>query len=482
MTSLKKKSVSGLFWDFSGKIGLQGVGFFVSIILARILSPEDFGLLAIITVFISLANVFLDFGFGTALVQRSEVTEEHYSSVFFMNLIMGCLLGTIVFTLAPYIADFYKKNVLTNLIRAMSVCFIINAFGNVTRAHLRREMNFKILSYSSIGAAIISGIVAVFMAYNGFGIWSLVTQVIISELLTNVFLYFGCKIHFSLRFSFQSLKELWSVSGGVFLSGLIDMLYFNIDSLLIGKLVSPIMLGYYYRSKSLENFSFRYTATSVSNILLPTLGTIKNDSLRLNNAVLKIFHLLSIVSYVFCGILLVSANEIIILLFSEKWKTSVLLFQILIAGSFASQIGSLFYNILLSTGDMKKYTRIVTLNYILLTLNFVTLFVFDLITYLYVFVFLRVIVAIVAAYFTSDSISVLKIIFWQSVKYLFIYIVTIVFVFSIKGLFTTSSMILDLILFSSTYLIIFVMLAYVTKIDGLKLFYSEFIFPLLKKM
>ncbi len=265
MTSLKKKSIIGFVWDFVGKIGLQGVGFFVSIILARILAPEDFGILAIVTVFINLANVFLDFGFGTALVQRVEVTEEHYSSVFFMNIVMGILLGTFVFFLAPFIANFYNNEVLTNLIRVTSLSFIINAFGNVTRAHLSREMNFKLMSYASIASATISGAIAVYMAYSGYGVWSLVIQIIVGHVLSNVFLYMGCKLRFALKFNIKAAKELWGFSSKLFFAGLLNTIFINLDSLFIGKTLSPVTLGYYYRARSLESFSFRYTASSISS-------------------------------------------------------------------------------------------------------------------------------------------------------------------------------------------------------------------------
>ena len=187
--NLKQKSIKGLLWDFIGRIGLQGVGFFVSIILARILAPEDFGLLAIIMVIISLASVFLDFGFSTALIQRSEVNDSHYASVFYLNVAMGFLLATFIFFTAPFIADFYENNLLTNLIRLMSLSFIVNSFGNVTRAHLRREMNFKLISLSNVIAAFFSGTLAVYMAWAGYGVWSLAVQSIVNQLIANVILY-----------------------------------------------------------------------------------------------------------------------------------------------------------------------------------------------------------------------------------------------------------------------------------------------------
>lgn len=473
MTSLKKKSVSGLVWDFSGKIGLQGVGFFVSIILARILSPEDFGLLAIITVFISLANVFLDFGFGTALVQRSEVKEQHYSSVFFMNVAMGCLLGTIVFFSAPYIADFYNKSVLTDLIRVMSVCFIINAFGNVTRAHLRRKMNFKILSYASIGAALISGVVAISMAHNGYGIWSLVIQVIVSELLTNIFLYLGCKLHFSLRFSFQAIKELWGFSSKVFFAGLLDTLFASIDSLLIGKLLSPSTLGFYHRAKSLENFSFRYTASTMTSVLLPTLSFIQNEPERLKQTVLKLYKLISFFSFFVCGILLVGAPEIILIIFSSKWEPSIFLFQIIIAGAFAPQIFNLFYNVLISIDKVKTFFKINIFNKILFSLNFYFLFYGNLNVYLISFICIQILIFYVGLDIVSKKLQLGKVLYLLSIRDLSIYVFVIIICLCVKNFWNIDNLYISFMYSVSLYTTIFIASYFILNRDYLVLIISE---------
>lgn len=457
MSSLKKKSITGFFWDFSGKIGLQGVGFFVSIILARILAPEDFGLLAIIMVFIGLASVFLDFGFATALVQRSEVTKLHYSSVFFLNIIMGLVLGGIVFLLAPFIARFYERDILVNLIRVMSLSFIINAFGNVTRAHLRREMNFKIISYSNIASAIISGAIAVYMAYNGYGVWSLVIQVILGQLLSNIFLYIGCKVHFALVFSLKSIKELWAFSSRVFFSGLIDTIFINLDSLFIGKLLSPTTLGYYYRAKSLESFAIRYTSGSIASVLLPSLSSIQSEPERFNSVVIKYFHILSFISFLLSGILLVNAEEVIILLFSEKWKDSIIYFQIIIAGSFASQLFTICYNVLLSKGKSEKYFTINFVSKFLSIVSISALFYWDLMSYLVLINIIKIFTLLMGIYYTSKLMLIGNELYKFVFKYLLLFICVSVCVFYIYGTLNMNSLLLSAIfksiLFTVLYLI-----------------------------
>ncbi|WP_158837714.1 lipopolysaccharide biosynthesis protein [Polaribacter sp. L3A8] len=455
MTSLKKKSLTGLIWDFVGKLGLQGVGFFVSIILARILLPEDFGLLAIITVFINLANVFLDFGFSTALVQRSKVTEEHYASVFFMNVIMGFFLAGLVFLAAPFVANFYEKEVLTDLIKVMSLSFVINSFGNVTRAYLRRAMNFKLMSITSLISAFISGFIAVFMAYNGFGIWSLVTQILISEILNNTLIYFLSKFRFKLVFSITAVKELWGFSSKIFLTGILDTIFINLDSLIIGKILNPVTLGYYYRSKSLENFSFRYTATTLSNILLPSLSSIKNEPIFYKTTVLKLFKLISFISFLACGLLLVGAHEIIVLLFSEKWEPSVILFQIIIFGAFAPQIFNLFYNILLSKGLSGLYLKINIFNKVLFFANFGFLFYANLNSYLIGFVCAQILVFITGLIIISKKINFKNQLYFISIKNIAIYLISLAIVLTLKSYFYLQILLLDLIIFTTTFLGVF---------------------------
>jgi len=472
---IKQKSILGLAWDLAGKIGLQGVGFFVSIILARLLSPEDFGILAIIMVFINLANVFLDFGFSTALVQKSEVTEEHYSSVFFMNIIAGIILAAIVFMLAPFIANFYDNETLTNLIRVMSISFVINAFGNVTKAHLKRELNFKLITYSSIPSAFISGAIALYMAYNGFGIWSLVIQIIIGQLLGNIFLFVGCQVKFRLKFNMNAAKDLWAFSSKIFSVGILNSLFSNIDSLLIGKLLSPSTLGFYYRAKSLESFSYKYTGDAISNVLFASLSSLQNDIEKFKNSTLSIFHMLSFVSFFICGLLFINSYEIIVLLFSIKWELSVPIFKILIFGGFIAQIGTLFYNVILSTGNVKKYTKMIYINYTLQFSNFFTLWIWGLNTYLITAIIIKISILYLSIVYSSDILKLKEKLF----KYIFKDFIQYVTIIALVTLFRNNiyssyeNLYLNLILSSFTYVAIFFIISKFRKNIGMSLIISE---------
>jgi len=489
MSTLKEKSIKGLFWDFTGRIGLQGIGFVVSIFLARLLAPEEFGIIAIITVFINLANVFVDYGFNIALIQKQDIDEKHFTAVFYLNVLMGFALSSIVFLLAPLIGQFYEKDILTNITRLMSIGIFISSFGHIMRSRLQRNLNFKLVSVANICAAIVSGVLAMVLAFKGFGVWSLAIQSVINQLLSNVLLYFFSKPHLSLTVKLNVLQELWPFSSRVFFSGLLDTLFYNFDSLIIGKLLNPSTLGFYQRAKSLENFGFRYTASTVASVLLPGLSTLQNDPATLRQSVLKIFHLLSFISFLGCGIFLVGGNEIIIILFSAKWEPSVIMFQILISGAFASQGISFFNSILLSIGQSKKYLQINAANKILLFLNFGLLFVYGLKIYLIGFVLVQFIVYYLSMYKTSNQIRLKSNLVFMSVRYLIIYFLSSLISMLVKSKIATFSLTFDLIFSIILFSALFCGLSKLFNSEGFEISKIEFLnllkqvvkLPVLKK-
>lgn len=445
----------------------------MSIILARLLAPEEFGLLAIITVFINLASVFLDFGFSTALIQKQDVKEEHYSAVFFLNVTMGMILAAAVFLLAPLIGRFYDKEVLIDVTRLMALGILISSFGQVMRARLRREMNFKPISLSSIYAAIISGSLAVLLAWRGFGVWSLAIHSVLNAFLTNAFLYILSKIRLNFEFSRNGLKDLWPLGSKVFYSGLLDTVFYNFDSLLVGKILTPTILGYYYRAKSIEFFGLRYTASVFASILLPSLSSIQSDSERLRDTVNKAFHMLLFVSLFGCGLLFIGAKELIITVFSHKWEPSVIMFQIIIIGAFGSQVSSLFINTILSTGKARTYLLINVINKVMHLLNFGVLYVFDLKTYLFGYTIIQVINFYIQMTYINSQFQFDFKLFRQSAIYLINYGFSIVLTMSLIKVVATSEPILTLIFKLVVFATTFLLIATLLKSPGLHLVSKE---------
>lgn len=358
MDNLKSKTSKAFFWDLAGRFANQGVGFVVSIFLSRLLDPSDFGLLAMVNVVIVISGVFIDSGLTRGLIQRKDLRDEHYGSVFYFNLFIGFLFTLLLFCTSDFIARFYDRPVLADIAKVMSLLFFLSSIGNVLRAKLSKELNFSTISKSSFGGALIGGVVSVIMAFNGFGVWSLVVQSLLSTLLSNVLLFYWEKWRPRLVFSWQALRELWSFSFKPFLLDITDAAYAQLDSLCIGKFFDPNMLGYYYRAKSFQSLIHNYVGNSVGRVTFPTLSQVQADEVRFIGIFFRIFHVLCFLSFLLLGILYLGAEGIIVILFSSKWMPSVEYFKILSLSAFTFPIGLLLVNVLLSKGDADRYFKL----------------------------------------------------------------------------------------------------------------------------
>lgn len=376
MESLKQKSYKALAWDFIGRLSGQTVGFVISVILARLLSPEDFGILAMVNVFIAISNSFLDMGMGLALIQKKDVNEKHYSSVFFFNISVGLFLTICLFFTSGFLASFYKKDIIKDVTQVMSLLFIINAFGNVSKIKLRKNLDFKILFNSNMLSAVTSGIVGVAMAFNGFGIWSLVLQSLLTPLIANLYLFFNLRWSPKLKLYINELKELWPFGFRMFIAGFIDVAYGQLDSLIIGKLFSPLKLGFYYRAKSFNNYIVSYTAGSLLNILLPVISNLQDQQERLKNLVFKSMHLICLVTFYLTGLFYLSGSDIIHILFGSKWEPAVPYFRLFLLSGYVFPVSALLVNLIVGMGNSKANLKLEILKKILFSLSFIAGFQF----------------------------------------------------------------------------------------------------------
>ena len=237
----------------------------------------------------------------------------------------------------------------------MSPIFIFSAFGTVINAKLRKELAFDKMTKATIFGSVLSGIIGIVCAYFGLGVWSLVIQSLSLPLSTNLVLFVIVKWRPNITFNINSLKSLWPFGSKLFITGLLDMIFINVDSLIIGKLFSTTTLGYYYRAKSTEGFAARYTSGSLASVLYSTFSKIQDDLVAIQNAIQKLYSILSIVSFYICGLLLICSRELFIILFTAKWEPAILIFQLLIASAFTYQIQSIFGSVLLSLGKSNKY-------------------------------------------------------------------------------------------------------------------------------
>ncbi|MCG7644904.1 lipopolysaccharide biosynthesis protein [Alteromonas sp. Cnat3-28] len=383
MSNLKKQGLRALIWDLVGKLSSQGVSFIVTIVLARLLDPSDFGLIAMIMVVVGMAQVFTDIGLGGALIQKNDVSQTHYSSVFFFNLSVASLLSLLMFIFAENIATFYNLEQLLTLIKVVCVIFIFNALGSVQIARLRKQLNYALIAKAGVISSVFSGFVGIAMATYEFGVWSLVAQILSQSLLNSMLLWLFSRWRPAYSFSIQSLKELWTFGFRMFLSGLLDAIYSRLDYLIIGKIFPPVTLGYFQRAKQFNSLIIQYTSGSLMSVLFPVLSQIKNNLPRFQVVILNALHVLSFVTFLLLGGLYLLAEEVVLFLFTEKWLPTVHYMKLLLLSGFGYPLGALLVNILSSRGNSKAFLKLELIKKAVHTINFINAIYFGLNSYLY---------------------------------------------------------------------------------------------------
>jgi len=381
--NLKAKGTKAFIWDFFGKIAIHGMGFVVSIFLARILEPSDFGLIAMVMVIIGIATVFTDVGLGGALIQRRRVNPIHYSSVFYFNIAVGLFLTLLTYFSAPWISKFYHSEQLLPLAQVMSFLFVINAFSSVQTTRLRKELNYVLLTKIGLTSSFSSGVLGISLALWGAGVWSLVAQTLILGIVYNILIWSAANWKPSLTFSWKALIQLWGFGFRMFLSGILDAVFTRLDFLIIGKLFVPATLGFFQRAQSLNSMLVQYSSGSLMAVLFPVLSKVQNDLSRFQNIVLKALGVISFVVFLLLGSLYLISEELIVLLFSDKWLPSVEFFKILVLSGFGLPISALLVNVLSSRGNSKAFLRLEVYKKMIVTMNFLVLYFWGIEMYLY---------------------------------------------------------------------------------------------------
>lgn len=286
--SLKDKTIKGTFWSAADAFIGQGVTFIVGIILARILSPEEYGLIGIVTIFTTVMLGVVDSGFSNALIRKVKVTEDDYSTLFYFNLLVSILMFALLFVVAPWIAQFFERPQLISLTRVMGSLLIFQALSIVQYTILSRNVDFKTKTKASVISAIISGIVGIAMAYAGFGVWALVAQQLARQLLYSVCLWILNKWWPKLRFSVESFKYMWGFGWKLLLSGLLDKIWSQLYQTVVGKFYNPATLGQYTRAKEYAGiFSTNFT-NIIQRVSYPVLSQVQDDKERMVGGYRKI--------------------------------------------------------------------------------------------------------------------------------------------------------------------------------------------------
>ena len=327
--NLKSQALKSVFWVGIQTIGEQGIRFIIGILLARILLPEDFGLIAMIYLFILLSGAFVDSGFTAYLVQNKNSSYLDECSVFYFNIIVAIISYACVYSIAPAIATFYGIQSLTDLLRALAFVIIFDAFSNVHVALLNRKMEFRIQAKIGLGAGVLSGTIGIVAAYNGMGVWAIIYQLISFSIVKNILLW---KLHEwtpSFQFSFSSIKRMFSFGSKLLTSGILEIIFNNIYVIVIGKLFSAIDLGYYSRARGLQEIPVSTLYRIVGKVSFPMFSKIQDEKPRAKRAARITVKSLAFLNFpMMLGIAAV-ANSLIIVLLTEKWLQSVQYLQIL---------------------------------------------------------------------------------------------------------------------------------------------------------
>jgi teichuronic acid exporter len=367
--SLKSKTIHALSWSFIESAVLQGGRFVIGIILARLLFPEQFGLIGMLTIFIAVAQTFLDSGFGAALIQKREPTQSDTCSIFYFNLVVGVAAAGLLCLAAPWISAFYNEPVLTPLTRVLSLTIVINSFGLIQTTILTRQIDFKTLTKVSLIGSVLSGIIGITLAAAGFGVWSLVAQQISNSLIRTSFLWLYNSWRPALVFSFESLREMFSFGSRMLASGLLNQIFGNIYLLVIGKLFSAADLGFFTRAKSVEELPSGTLSAVVGRVTFPVFSTIQDDPVRLKRGLKKGLTTLASVNFPMMIGLAVIAPPLVLVLLTDKWAECIPYLQLLCFVGLLYPLHMINLNVLQALGRSGLFLRLEIIKKALIVVN-----------------------------------------------------------------------------------------------------------------
>lgn len=361
MTDLKQKTVAGMMWSAIQKFGVMGISFVSNMVLARLLSPDDMGCIGLLAIFILLSNTFIDGGFGSALIQKKQPTQTDYSTIFWWNMGLSVVLYGVLFLSAPWVASFYRMEMLCDVLRVQGLVLIFNALCLIQNNQLRKKLKFKLLATTNIVAAVLSVSAAIVLALLGWGVWALVAQQIVLSVAGAALLWAVGRWTPSFTFSMKSFKELFNFGFFILLSNLINTFCNNIQGLLIGRIYNSSTMGYYSQARKLEQVSSNSLSQIVDQVAYPVLAEAQNDKAYMQNILKKLITSLAFVVFPLMLVMALTARPLIVLVYSAKWLSAVPYFQILCIAGTASCLQGLNYYAVAAvgrSGSLFKWTVI----------------------------------------------------------------------------------------------------------------------------
>lgn len=371
-TTTRKSVLSGLVWKLLERGGDQAIQFSIQLLLARLLLPEDYGLIALISIFIALANVFIQTGFTTALIQAKEVDQLDYTSAFYFSSVLTVLLYILLFLSAPMIAGFYGKIQLVSVIRVLALTLFFGPLNSIQYAIVSRTLQFKKFFFSSLSGTLISGVVGVYLAYEGFGVWALVGQQLSNIFIDTGVLWFTVSWRPQRVFSFHRIKKLLSFGWKMQTSTLLETLYNNSYGLVIGKVISPAMLGYYNRANQFPSIIVNNVNNSLSTVLFPVMSARQDDKLHLKSMMKRSLEVSSLIIFPLMTGLIICSEKLVMALLTDKWLPSVPLIQLI---SLAYAFYPLHITNIVAISSLGKSDLILKLEVVKRVLSLICLFI-----------------------------------------------------------------------------------------------------------
>lgn len=356
--SIKEQTISSAKWNGIERITVYGIQFLLTLVLARLLMPTDYGIIGMLAIFIEISQTFIDSGFQAALVRKTDVDDKDFSTAFYFNVFVAVLIYAILFCTAPIIADFFNQPILCSVLRIYSVSLFVNSFMVVQVSMLQIRLDFKSLAKRNISATIISGVIGIILAYLGFGVWALVWQNIAASLINLIFICYVCRWIPRSPFSKQSFKYLWFFGSRMLGAGLLNTVYKNLTTLAIGKFYSADDLGYYSRGSHFAHAPTHTVNGVLNTITYPILAKIQDDESRLMGVYRKYIRMSSLVIFIMCGILAALGKPIVLLFLTEKWSSAIIFLQLFALGSMFDHMNTINLNLLKVKGRSDLFFRL----------------------------------------------------------------------------------------------------------------------------
>jgi len=467
--SLKQKGVAGIFWTFLQQFSSQIINFGVSLVLARLLMPKDFGTIALFNILIGVSTVIINSGMTISLVRSKEIDEEDLSTVFIFNMGVSIIMFFLTYCIAPFFAEFYKIEILTSIIRVYAVVLIINALFSVQSTILTKNLKFKTQFKMQIPSLIVSGALGLILAIKGYGVWSLVYMAICQSSMQALQHWIYSEWKPSFKFNRVKFKTHFGFGVNLMLSSVLDILFQNIYTIVIGKFYNSTQLGYYDRANNLKQLPVSNLASALNKVTYPLFAEIQNDNERLRNVYKKIMQIVIFVTSPIMVVMLIQAELLVKLLLTDKWLPIVPYLQILILAGILQPIHSYNINILQIRGKSKQILYIEIIKKILIVIMVVATFRFGIVGLLWGQVAISIISFVINSKYSG------KLINYDSFEQIKDLVPTILLAFLIGGVififdFYINSHLFDwirLLIDTLSYFIIYLLTAYLLKMSSL---------------